>query len=613
MTPEAREATNPLAGNPMSTKADLQRAVVSLVEPLLPHQSPGGAQIHLGSAGAHFDPEAVALEGYARPLWGLVPLAAGGGSFDHWDRWREGLVNGTDPDHPEYWGALHAANQREVEMAAIGFGLALAPEQFWDPLDERARGSVVDWLQGINRHEPDPNNHQFFRVMVDLGLRRVGVEFDEGALEQSLDLIETWYVGDGWYRDGFLENYDHYNPIGFHFYGLVFATLANDLDPDRAGRFRERASRFADTYQHWFDARGRVVPYGRSMTYRFSVVSFWAALAYAGVEAVPWPVVKGIVLRHLRWWTRPPIARSDGTLTVGYAYDQGLLAEEYNSPCSPYWALKAFLPLALADDHPFWLADEAGTPQPAPPVPDAIPGYVLAGDATQSVLLNSGRADNLFRQSPAKYGKFAYSSAFGFSVEADVRHIHHLAADSMLAFQEPGSGPLRVRERVADWGLEGTTGWSRWTPWPDVEVLTVLWAGAPWHGRLHRIVTGRTLVATEGGFAIGWRGENASGTGATRTETARRATALTPAGISTIADVEESDRFTGRRGQVIHTAPNTSLLSPRALLPVLVAVLSPGEYRLGCVVGASDDPTAVDPTDPASVPDDVLALFARMG
>ena len=36
--------------------------------------------------------------------------------------------------------------------------------------------------------------------------------------------------------------------------------------------------------------------------------------------------------------------------------------KDYNSPQSPYWALKSFLVLALEEDHPFWLAQEAPYP-----------------------------------------------------------------------------------------------------------------------------------------------------------------------------------------------------------------------------------------------------------
>ena len=93
---------NPMAGNPLATKDDVRRAVVDLVEPIVPHLSPGGARARLGSFGAAFAQRVAELEGYARPLWGIVPLVAGGGKFEHWDRWVAGLANGADPDSAEY-------------------------------------------------------------------------------------------------------------------------------------------------------------------------------------------------------------------------------------------------------------------------------------------------------------------------------------------------------------------------------------------------------------------------------------------------------------------------------------------------------------------------------
>ena len=36
--------------------------------------------------------------------------------------------------------------------------------------------------------------------------------------------------------------------------------------------------------------------------------------------------------------------------------------QDYNSPQSPYWALKAFLPLILPSSHPFWEAIEEPFP-----------------------------------------------------------------------------------------------------------------------------------------------------------------------------------------------------------------------------------------------------------
>src|SRR5207248_7125795 len=131
---------------------------------------------------------------------------------------------------------------------------------------------------------------------------------------------------------------------------------------ERAKRIIERARLFAKDFVHYFNAEGTALPFGRSLTYRFAQGAFWGALAFANVEALPWGVIKGLYLRHLRWWMRQPIFTETGLLTIGYTYPNLVMAESYNSSQSPYWALKAFLPLALPEEHPFWQAEETSLP-----------------------------------------------------------------------------------------------------------------------------------------------------------------------------------------------------------------------------------------------------------
>lgn len=65
---------NPLAGNPLRTREDVERAAMDLFTPLLPHFSKGAARVKLGSWGVWYSDGAGELEGFARPLWGIVPL-----------------------------------------------------------------------------------------------------------------------------------------------------------------------------------------------------------------------------------------------------------------------------------------------------------------------------------------------------------------------------------------------------------------------------------------------------------------------------------------------------------------------------------------------------------
>ncbi|MGO4423304.1 DUF2264 domain-containing protein, partial [Streptomyces sp. MCAF7] len=278
----------------------------------------GRARLRLGVNTAIHDDTAAELESFARPLWGLAPLAAGGGAFEHWGHWTQGLATGTDPDHPEYWGEPGPHDQRIVEMAAIGFALALAPDRLWDPLKGPERDRVARWLRSALDRPTTENNWLFFPVLIGLGLDRVGVSYDPAPIRARLDRLESFALGDGWYADGPTERRDYYVPWAMHFYGLLYAALAGERDPERAVRFRMRASLFAGDFQHWFADDGAAVPYGRSLTYRFAQAAFWAALPYAGVEALPWGVVKGHLLRHLRWWQRRPEAVGEGLLSIGY-------------------------------------------------------------------------------------------------------------------------------------------------------------------------------------------------------------------------------------------------------------------------------------------------------
>ena len=155
---------NPLASNRFLTREDTVRACHALFEPLLPYFSPGKARVQLDASTSTWDRAACDLEAWARPLFGIVPMVAGGEPFSHWNVYREGLKNGTNPEHPEYWGEAKSMDQRHVEATAIGLALLLVPEHIWEPLDDRSKGRVAEWLLTSRNGEHARNNHMFFRI-----------------------------------------------------------------------------------------------------------------------------------------------------------------------------------------------------------------------------------------------------------------------------------------------------------------------------------------------------------------------------------------------------------------------------------------------------------------
>ncbi len=549
--------------------------MVDLWKPLRPHFARGGAAVELDSTQAHFGEPVRSLEAFVRPLWGIVPLQIGGGDFADWPLFIQGLSEGVDPQSPRYWGPAANHDQRLVEMAAIGFALALAPEKLWSPLSSQAKANLVTWLSQINRFTCVPNNWLFFRVLTNAGLRAVGAAWDRLQVEAALDQIDRFYMGDGWYTDGATTQRDYYIPWAMHFYALIYAQLGGKDEGSRVQRYVERARQLAPQFAAWFAPDGSSVPIGRSLTYRSAQGAFWGALAYAGIEALPWGVIKGLYLRHLRWWLRQPCFTETGVLTIGYSYPNLNSAESYTGPGGPYWACKAFLPLALPETHPFWNAGEQF--HAAPPIStqpkaglivcrDEKRGHVFALSSNQMPLWNP-------RHGAQKYSKFAYSSAFGFSIQLGSVAPANGAGESMLMLADDDRD-WRVRESFLEERHRGPTLYTRWAPWPDVQVETWLAPALPGHVRVHHVRTKRALRSYEGGFSISRVRERPN-----HLHSTGRAEIDYRSAFSAIWDPAGT-----RNGKITPMEPNVNLQFPLTAMPGLVGTHEKGEFWLFSVV-----------------------------
>jgi len=568
----------PFGDAQMRTRADFQRALLTLCEPFADAERLDRQLARVAQPGARYEPRVARLELLSRLLWGLAPLAAGGGAYRGWQPIRDAITAGTDPEHPDYWGPPSDYDQRIVEAAALGFGLALCPGELWEPLDGKHRTHLITWLRQAAHSRAHDNNWLLFATVIGLGLAGVGEPLDQEVTEAAFERVDTFYRGEGWYTDGGPDRaLDHYGPWALHYYGLINARL-DARDAIRAASARERARAFAPHYLSWFAADGAGLAFGRSMTYRFAQAAFFGAMAFAD-EPGPagWGVLRGAWARQLRWWARQPILNGDGTLSIGYAYPNLQMSETYNSPASPYWALKAFLPLALPETHPFWTHPEEPAPRAAAAQAYPQAGMIIRHDRaghTTALAAAPGAPWSRHRHVQAKYAKFAYSTAFGFAVPTAPVGLESAAIDSMLAFSEEGRY-WRTRLESIRWSVEDHAGEGRplvtavWSPWPDVEVETMLWFVGDWQIREHRITTARRLRTAEGAFCVPLD-EDAD---TRRTDTAALAVAKDRA--SGIRDLTG-----GRHPAVLRPDPNSHLLWPRTLLPALQGELAPGEHQL---------------------------------
>ncbi|RSM12468.1 hypothetical protein CDV31_006309 [Fusarium ambrosium] len=563
----------PLSGfsdNPFETRDDVIRAAEALIQPLMQYMSPGKARVRIPhSTGTHFDETAAQLEGFARPFWAIGALLMGRtGNMELIQPWLDGFEAGTDPENPDYWGPIKSYDQRMVEAEMISFSLLAAPrELLWDRLSQKAQQNLITWLSGLHGKDMPQANWLWFRVFANLALLKV-CQVDTPTLrhhlKEDLEHLDEFYITDGWSGDGLwrsteldIQEYETYKETGkantvrsgrnacyysgsfaIQFSQLLYIKFAGDMDSERTERYRQQARDFGRGFCRFFDKAGAAIPFGRSLTYRFACGGFFAALAVADVPDMPNPLgssgaIKGFLLRHLRWWARhsSDIFYTDGVLNFGWIYPQMYLTEDYNSPQSVYWALKSLIVVGLFEDSSFWKDPEA-------PYPEALqeePLRVLP--APRQILCNHPGGNHHFMLSfaqfvgipfkgiMAKYSKFAYSSAFGFSVPSGGYGLAQVAPDNTLAFSRDGMETWAVKYKCLEPEFKMASVHAavpqqvpaatvQWFPWADrcVSVSTTIvppttrWPD--WHIRIHRVngnLKSGKVFAAEGGFAINGR------------------------------------------------------------------------------------------------------------
>lgn len=569
-------AANKETSNPLSSRQDVAAELHAMLGALDKQFPKGSSRFSLGETCAHYATDVAQMEGLSRVLWGLFPLMAAGDTTPYSDKYIAAIKQGTDPQSPGYWGETAPYDQRLVEMAAYGLGLSLLQDKLTDLFSEREVMNLHVWLNQITDAQMPDSNWNYFAIMVQLGFKRAGLPYDQQAIDRRFAMMDAYYLGDGWYSDGLGRPKDYYISMAFHFYGLIYATLSGD--EERANALRERSRLFANDFIYMSAADGASVPFGRSLTYRFAMVAFWSAVAFSGLDVFTPGIVKGIILRHLRWWQQQPILDRDGILTLGFAYPNLAMCEDYNSPGSPYWALKTYLILALPEAHPFWQAQEQ-------PLPALVEKHVIAhaqqilmhADNSQHVtMLTAGQLElNNYVNTEAKYTKFAYSSRFGFTIERGRFGLKHAACDSMLLLAD-GDSYFRGRRECEAVRVDENYIFSRWSPWHDVHIDTWLVPFGDWHLRLHRVNSARTLQTVEGGFAV-MKAEPELGARGSRINAEN--------GSSVIVDLSPVIQ---RVPDSVVTPPNSSIMFAEcASIPMLTTPLPQGESWLCCAVTAA--------------------------
>ena len=158
--------------------------------------------------------------------------------------------------------------------------------------------------------------------------------------------------GGGWYSDSVREEvYDYYNFWVFASHYLYWNRMVGREYPEWRERFGARLSRFLERAPCFFAANGSHVLFGRSLVYRWAVLTP-LVLAYSQGF---WPhspgLLRAIVRRNLEFfWNAGAFDRDLGKLREPLSAEGTReIRESYIDNGHPYWGMQAF---ALLD--PGW-------------------------------------------------------------------------------------------------------------------------------------------------------------------------------------------------------------------------------------------------------------------
>lgn len=376
----------------------------------------------------------------------------------------QALLDGTNPGNPyTYWGEMEHFSQHLVESADIAVTVWLSREQVFSRMTPAEQSQIMSWLAQVDGKQTYNDNWILFPAIAMAVRRKLGYPASESDLDSRLELINTFYRGDGWYADGPGNEFELYNAWMFGWHLLLWAWIDGDRFPEQRELVLRRARSFLAGFQYFFGSNGSYPAWGRSIVYRFSAISSFAT-GYLLNVAPPNPgLLRRLSSGCIRYFYQHAfLDPQEHYIRQGYHGHFPQAGESYISPGSPYWACHGLFALTFDRQDPFWTATEAPLPVEQADFDLALPapGFVLNGrHATGQVLLlnsRSGQPEEIVPDArgglltsqaelmirfgprhdyPSKYGKLTYSTHFPFNV-APIPGSY--APDAMIALSTDG-------------------------------------------------------------------------------------------------------------------------------------------------------------------------------
>jgi len=501
------------------TREHWLEAFYALEKGIMDNASPLSARQRIPGPRSHHGLLADELEGFTRSFIMAGPWLSGssdgafeieGKRYDVADFYRRGILSGTDPKSPEYWGDVTDYAQHLVEMASLAFSLYLSKNLIWDSFSEKEKRQVADYLYSCTRVKYHRNNWLLFNVVTNTVLKKLDMRYSQEQIDENINFCDSMYLGGGWYRDGDVNRIDYYNAWAFHYYYLIWAMLDGDSKPEVAAKHRERINDFFGSFIYFVSGDGSVPVFGRSMIYRFAYLSpFVLAWKLGYLDAKP-GLVRNLCNSTFKFFFSKEILTEENFLGMGFTRPCAEMLEHYSCGGSPYWACKAFNIFLIHPDDPFWQEGEEELPIEKGSYHRALKeaGLILVGNRESGhvqLVNQKSRHDN--PDYNAKYTKFAYSSIFSY----EARKIYgNYNCDNVLQFSADGIN-FRQRWKMETLFVEDTFSASRY-PMHELDeqgsITTYIVIKDDFLVNVHYVEPSMNLVYREGGYALGYDSGN---------------------------------------------------------------------------------------------------------
>ncbi|MGQ1945538.1 DUF2264 domain-containing protein [Geofilum sp. OHC36d9] len=301
------------------------------------------------------------LEGLCRTLFIASPLlredsALVLNNIKVADYYRHQLLNLIDSTKESYIAPRkkgQGPNQNLVEFGALSISLFMAPQVIWEPLPQDKKDAIAHLMLSYGDGPTVASNWKFFNIFVLSFFKDQGYSVNENLLEEYLSKTLDDYRGEGWYNDH--PAYDYYSMWAYQLYGVVWNEFfGKKYYPDYAEKFKSNFIDMADNYPFLFDKDGKMIMWGRSISYRMASIAPFPFVGLIDSKKFNLGWIRHNASATILQFVQHPGFLKDSVPTLGFYGPFEPAVQNYSCRGSVYWMGKAFLGLMLPEDNPFW-------------------------------------------------------------------------------------------------------------------------------------------------------------------------------------------------------------------------------------------------------------------